>query len=270
MNMLNPGNNNLDEIVFANRNKSYGAYALRKAYPDHLVKSVLIAFGGITLLYVYPQQTPPGKLSDSLKGDSMQIVVLDNRLSNFEIEADLSKPETGLRERVTKPDNQSYRIIPDKEAKDTKPAQPATPDPKAGTSTGSETGTGGSGGGTATGGSTSIALPVIETPEPIRTFVEKMPEFPGGTGALFTFLKQHIRYPELAARIGKEGKVVVSFVINADGKISQIEIERSIGFGCDEEAARVIELMPDWIPGGQNGKAVPVRFKLPISFVLSN
>ena len=100
------------------------------------------------------------------------------------------------------------------------------------------------------------------------TVVEQMPEFLGGVEELSKFLKTNIHYPQLAREDGTNGTVYVTFVVNKTGKISNIKILRGIGSGCDEEAVRVIRMMPDWKPGKQNGAAVPVQFNLPIKFDL--
>jgi protein TonB len=82
------------------------------------------------------------------------------------------------------------------------------------------------------------------------------------------YLGRNLRYPEAAREINIEGKVMVRFVVNEDGSISDVEVLRGIGGGCDEEAKRVVAGMPKWKPGKQEGKAVKVYFMLPISFKL--
>ena len=107
--------------------------------------------------------------------------------------------------------------------------------------------------------------------EPVQkpfTVVEQMPEFPGGESALNKFLHDNIRYPAVASENGIAGAVYLTFVVSKDGKISDVRVIRGIGGGCDEEAIRVVKLMPRWIAGRQNGVSVPVQFNLPIRFVL--
>jgi periplasmic protein TonB len=101
------------------------------------------------------------------------------------------------------------------------------------------------------------------------TFVEQMPEFPGGEDMLKKFLNEHIKYPQAATEMGISGRVFVNFLVNKQGKISQIKVVRTIGGGCDEEAVRVVGLMPDWVAGKQNGRNVDVYYTLPIVFALS-
>lgn len=99
--------------------------------------------------------------------------------------------------------------------------------------------------------------------------VEQQAEFPGGPGAWGRFLQKTLKYPSRAQRANVGGRVFVSFIINTDGSIQEIQVVKGVGFGCDEEAIRVIEAMPRWIPGRQSGRAVRSRFTQPITFVLS-
>jgi protein TonB len=98
--------------------------------------------------------------------------------------------------------------------------------------------------------------------------VEQMPEFPGGEDSLYRFIMNNLHYPENAKNANIQGTVYVRFIVGRKGKISEIALLRGIGGGCDEEAMRVIREMPDWIPGKQNGKDVPVYFTLPVKFSL--
>jgi protein TonB len=108
-----------------------------------------------------------------------------------------------------------------------------------------------------------------DAPE-ILTFAEQMPEFSGGTEEMYKYLSKNIAFPPLARENGVEGKVVLTFVVGSDGKISQIEqVGKKLGWGCDEEAVRVVKGMPSWTPGKQNGKPVTVKFTLPIRFQLN-
>jgi TonB family protein len=98
--------------------------------------------------------------------------------------------------------------------------------------------------------------------------VEESPEFPGGMEAWNNFLKDNLKYPSQAGRMGIEGTVYLVFEIKTDGSVHNIELLRGIGAGCDEEAMRVIGKSPNWIPGKQRGRLVNVRMRLPIRFKL--
>ena len=117
----------------------------------------------------------------------------------------------------------------------------------------------------------TVAEKAIEvTPKTDDVFirVEQQPEYPGGTAALRQFLVNNLTYPRAASSAGVSGRVYVSFVVNTDGSLADVQVLKGIGFGCDEEAVRVIHKMPKWRPGKQSGRAVRVKFNLPISFSL--
>lgn len=114
--------------------------------------------------------------------------------------------------------------------------------------------------------------PVEEAPqEEIFVVVEQMPEFPGGQAALMQYLSTHIQYPEECRKMGVEGKVFVKFIVDQTGNIINAQILRGIEDGklLEKEAIRVIQSMPQWKPGKNNGKNVSVYFTLPISFKLN-
>ena len=107
-------------------------------------------------------------------------------------------------------------------------------------------------------------------PEPEKVFevVEQMPSFPGGDKALLEYLSNNIKYPVVAQENGVQGRVVVSFVVEKDGSITDVKVVRSVDPSLDKEAARVVKSMPRWIPGKQNGSAVRVKYNVPVSFKL--
>lgn len=98
--------------------------------------------------------------------------------------------------------------------------------------------------------------------------VENMPEFPGGEAAMYKFIGKNIEYPRMAKESGISGRVFVTFVVERDGSVTDVQILRGIGGGCDEEAIRVIKMMPKWTPGKQRGKPVRVQYRMPIKFTL--
>jgi len=104
--------------------------------------------------------------------------------------------------------------------------------------------------------------------EKVFAAVEQMPVFKGGEKAMFEFIKANLKHPPLAVENGIEGRVVIKFVITKEGKITNTKIIRGIDTLCDREALRVVNSMPDWVPGKQNNWAVPVYFTLPILFKL--
>ncbi|MCF8297797.1 MAG: energy transducer TonB [Saprospiraceae bacterium] len=120
-------------------------------------------------------------------------------------------------------------------------------------------------------------LPYVPPPPPPEppskepdffTVVEEKPSFPGGDNEMLKFLSNNINYPEMARELGISGKVYIEFIVEKDGSISNINLLRPIGGGCEEEAMRVVNLMPKWNPGKQRNKAVRVKLSLPVNFVL--
>lgn len=106
--------------------------------------------------------------------------------------------------------------------------------------------------------------------EEIFNVVEKMPEYPGGMVELMKFLQRNVRYPKEAQEQGKQGRVVVQFVVNKDGSITDAKIAKSVDPQLDAEALRVVNAMPNWTPGKQRGKEVRTYFTIPVTFRLSN
>lgn len=114
-----------------------------------------------------------------------------------------------------------------------------------------------------------MAQDVNNADDPVFVVVEKMPEFPGGQQALLNFLKENVKYPEIAKENGIQGRVICQFVVAKNGAIEDVKVLRSAGdASLDKEALRVINAMPNWQPGWQDGKPVRTRFNLPIIFKL--
>ena len=110
---------------------------------------------------------------------------------------------------------------------------------------------------------------VTSTDDDVYEVVEKMPKFPGGGAELMKYLSSNIKYPVEAHKAGIQGRVVVSFVVNKDGTVKDAKIVRSVDKSIDAEALRVISAMPKWQPGYQDGKAVSVRYTVPVTFRLT-
>jgi len=128
----------------------------------------------------------------------------------------------------------------------------------------------------------AVSEPEIQTPqkpktkkpknkqEVVFTAVEQAPGFPGGEKARMQYMLDNIKYPQEAKSKGIQGTVYVTYIVRADGSISDAKVLRGIGGGCDEEALRVVNAMPLWAPGKQKGKDVDVQFNMPIKFALDN
>ncbi len=109
---------------------------------------------------------------------------------------------------------------------------------------------------------------VAKKNQKVFDIVEQMPEYPGGQAALFEFISKNVKYPEDAVKKKVEGKVFVTFVVDTDGKITDVSLLRKVFPSLDAEAIRVISAMPNWIPGKQKGQVVRVKYTVPIMFRL--
>ena len=108
----------------------------------------------------------------------------------------------------------------------------------------------------------------ISKSDKVYDVVEQMPSFPGGNGALLEYLATHVKYPVVAQKNGAQGRVIVSFVVECDGSIADVRVERSVDPSLDREAIRVVSSMPRWSPGKLNGYIVRVKYSVPVAFKL--
>ncbi|MCK9481520.1 MAG: energy transducer TonB [Bacteroidia bacterium] len=125
-----------------------------------------------------------------------------------------------------------------------------------------------------TPGGTPGAPPPAEVKEsPIFEVVEIMPEYPGGQKAMIAFIEKNFRYPEEARRFDVEGRVLISFLVDEQGNITEVRpllpANRQLGYGLEDECVRIVRMMPKWKPGFQRNKAVRVRYTLPINCTLN-
>jgi periplasmic protein TonB len=266
----------LEDIIFRNRNKSYGAYSLRTDYQRVINRALLIGIGvfGLAVLtpMIWAKVDDNGKIVCELtpinpnipKPPKEEIVPpIEKPPVEPEPEAPRATQRFPLPEIV--PDDQETEILKDQEELSKNDIQIGTED-KEGINEPIPVDDPDAGKGT------EPAQPVevkVEEKNQIYIAVEQMPEYAGGNAALSKFLQKNLRYPNPAANAGVSGKVYVQFVVGQDGGISKVDILKGLGFGCDEEAERVIKLMPRWSAGKQSGRAVAVKFTLPISFQLT-
>lgn len=255
---------NLDEVVFEHRNKAYGAYAIRKSYPYHLSRGVLITLMPLLLITI---AAPLHHYFTGKSDTPVSVPVLQPpRIPVKEI-LELASGFTFLLENS----DAGFEIVPDRKAPLPQMAKKPVPaivqalHPVTGVNTGTAAGSG------LPGSLPGIGLPggtggVLSQGSLIHDFVEQMPEYPGGMDALYAYLNGSLAYPRRALDNQVQGKVLVSFVVMPDGSVQQARVERGIGYGCDEEALRVVEQMPAWNAGIQNGNAVAVKMLLPLLF----
>jgi len=269
-------NNNQDilDIIFAGRNKTYGAYELRTIYPKHVRKAIIIGSLSLVLLFLLPFIT--GILKNKLGNRPTKVIEITQLEQPPSI--DEQKPPPPPVEPPPPPVKPSIKFVPPVIKKDEDVQEEEIPpkvDELKEIDPGKET---------VEGDKNAVEVieevvvkdpgigkpVVVEKPkEPeIFTFVEQQPEFPGGTTEMYKYLYKNIKYPSIAKENNITGRVTVRFVVNEDGKVSNVEVLKGIGGGCDEEARRVIANMPSWKPGKQNGRPVKVYYTVPVVFKL--
>lgn len=262
------------DIVFEHRNKDYGAYQLRRAYPHYLARALVAGLVLVTFGLVLPNLiSVVSKAFPGIEAAAPTVIIGDKFLPPPEKMVvpppKPTPPPARPTQRFVPPVVLIDNEVPEEEItpvdvlidsdknigktnQDGDPEAPPTnePDP-------SEFG------------------PIVEyTPAPednnVYEFVDvnKMPAFPGGERDLLLYLAKNIVYPAIARENNIQGTVALSFVINKDGSISDVTVLKEIGGGCAKEAVRVVQGMPKWSPGEANGHPVKVRFVLPVRFQL--
>lgn len=272
-----PVYNDALEILFEGRNKAYGAYLLRRTYDKRLSRALLIGilvaalFFGLPLLYA--NLTSDGKdKADLLELNQVELpkpkeiekpkpVVPPpppKKVEPPKVETKKFVPPKIKKDEEVKKEEE---IIEQKDLKDVQVADKTQEGIKSEANIPVDPGLGDE------GKKEVIVQEKIVEPE-IFTVVEQMPTFPGGDAEMIKYLAKNIKYPAIARDNGIEGTVVLEFIVDENGKISEIKERKGLGGGCTQEAIRVVNTMPEWKPGKQNGRPVKVRFNLPIRFRL--
>jgi protein TonB len=267
----------LDDIVFDGRNRHYGAYQLRALYQRHMMRALVIATALLALLLIFPlaarllqgpaptigrpHHTEPVELTDVVLPARPDIVPPPPAKAQPAQPAAAAVPHTvaaSIKYTAPKVSATATTDIPEIDVLAGRTIGSATVEGPVATDPNAPAGPAVTG--PATAGVVAPAAPY--------TYVEQMPELPGGGGqaAIVAAIQKAARYPSSALRAGAEGKVFVSFVVNALGEISEVKVVKGLGYGLDEETMRAVKSLPRFIPGKQNGQAVSVAFTVPISF----
>ncbi len=265
------------DLVFAGRNQAYGAYQLRKGTGKRNVISI-IAVVVLVLLCQIGLSLKKAADAEARKRAAMTEVVELSKLEQPKKKAEVKQqkkiqvePEKVV-ERVKSSIKFTAPVI--KKDNEVKPEEELkTQDELMNTKT--AIGAIDVKGNDDKGGEVLKLKEAVAQPEPkpevenkVFDVVEQMPSFPGGPSALMKYLSENTRYPVVAQENGVQGRVVVSFVVEKDGHITDVKVVRSVDPSLDKEAARVVKSMPSWIPGKQNGSAVRVKYNVPVSFKL--
>jgi periplasmic protein TonB len=255
-----------EDIVFENRNKAYGAYFIRNIYGRHVLLACLITIVIMAFVLAFPSIAEFFKGREEVEDIALKQVKYTDLAPPPPIDKNTPPPP---KLDVPPPVKTIIKFLPpkvtDKEIVEEE-EMPTIEEIKV-NDVGAENVEG--------TGEIVFDEPVEEVVKEgndediIFTVVEQQAEFEGGFEAMAKFLGKNMKYPAQARRMGIEGSVFVSFIIDKDGNISDPQVIKGISADCDKEAVRVVKLMPPWKPGKQNGKAVKCRFVLPIKFKLA-
>ena len=253
--------------VFANRNQNFGAYVLRRDYDQTMIRAFIITMLGVLALSVTP-----------LIKNYFFSEPANQLLADKEIVVEMVTPDTPIQpEEPKKPENNQQQpdastvrdvipVVVNHTSTDTVRTQSDLSNLNTGLTTTNVDTTNkdpNTNGGTGNNNNTNTNNNSV-----FHGWVEVMPAFPGGENEMMKFLGNNLKYPERAKDADAQGTVLISFVVDKEGHISNPIIKRGIGFGCEEEAIRVIQKMPTWSPGKMNGQTVNVEYVLPIRFTL--
>jgi len=262
-------------LVFEGRNQDYGAYQLRKDTSKRNIWSIIIVALAAVLLYLGLTLHRMAAANRTVENtQAIELANLENKKKEAKVEkkeqikvepektVERVKSSVKFTAPVIKKDNlvkEEDEIKLDEIEKSNKAIGALTVE-----------------GNDEVGGEVLQLREQIAAPEPpkpaeenkVHDFVEQMPSFPGGMGALMSWLSQNIKYPIIAAENGVEGRVIVQFVVEKDGSITDVKIAKSVDPSLDKEATRVVSSMPHWIAGRQNGNPVRVKYTVPVTFKL--
>ena len=264
------------DLVFEGKNQAYGAYQLRKNTGTRNLKALITMFVGFAIIaaiviakvsienYIASQNA-------AIKADVELQSLAEKKEAKVEkkdepevekVEIERVKSSVAFTVPEIKKDNE---VKEEQEMKSQEELQ----------ETNTAIGAFNVEGNDETAGEVLKAKEVIAEPEPPKVeetkvfdVVEQMPSFPGGQGALMSWLGSNIKYPVVAEENGVQGRVVCTFVVERDGSITDVKVVRGVDPSLDKEAVRVLKAMPKWIPGKQNGSAVRVKYTVPVTFRL--
>lgn len=259
----------LDEILFEHRNKDYGAYELRKTYTSTVNRAMWIGITAFSALFITSYIFAHQK-EDTKKVTEVILNVQDIQQEDVPPVEEIPEPEPP---RQIEPPRTIQYVAPEVVENTENETPPPTTEEievaviSTATNPGADV--------------TSIAevppavappaeVKVAEVEESNEAFlsVEVNPTFAGGVSEMYKFLNKTLKYPSAAQRANVSGRVYMTFIVEKDGSITDVQVLKSVGFGLDEEATRAIKLMPKWIPGKQNGRNVRVKFTMPVIFKL--
>jgi protein TonB len=246
-----------DDIVFKNRNKEYGAYSIRKKYHRTLLIGFIIGIVVLTAVIITPYFRASAQQRSARQKEREVVAVMENldQPEDLQIEAPPPPPPAETQQQIKyvapevvdsiKPEEEVQLMTMDESIESVQDEEVVE------------------------------VVEVVEEeveeykpPAEVFVIVEEMPEFPGGTEALFKYVYDNIQYPQIALENEIEGNVYVRFCVTYKGKVEQISITRGVHPSLDAEAIRVVSTLPSWKPGRQAGNPVNVWYQFRIQFQL--
>jgi protein TonB len=265
------------DIIFADRNKAYGAYQLRREYPKYLTRATIFGILAIAFAFLFPFiMSAVGDFVEKQK--PVDVVAELGPPPDIDPSTPPPPPPPPV-ETPPPPTRSTVKFVPpvvkkDEEVQEEEPKKAIEELKEIEEDIGKETKKGNDEAAPAIEENPS-ELQVVEEPKPVveeKTYdifdIQKPPSFPGGEKELMKYLADNIKYPALARENNITGTAALSFVVGKDGSVSDVSILKDPGGGCGKEAVRVVQSMPKWIPGEANGNAVKVRYTLPVRFKL--
>ena len=267
------------DMVFADKNKAYGAYQLRKGTAGRNIKALIILLitalliGGFLAYKViqqqkdaerqaYMEQMELSKLKEQAKREKKEQPKIEAKVEPKKVVEQVRETQ-----KYTAPVIKKDELVNDENQ--LKQAEDLDKDVAVGAKDQE-----GVKDRTVEAIRNDIAVnvpkeePKQEVAQKVFDVVEQMPMFPGGPAALKEYLAKNVKYPIPAQENGIYGRVVISFVVETDGSITQVQVAKPVDPLLDKEAARVVSSMPKWVPGQQNGQKVRVKYNVPVNFKL--
>ena len=264
------------DLVFDGKNQAYGAYQLRKDTGSRNLKAILLMLAGIAAIVavVVLNMVVQNAIKSNVAIETD--VELSQLAQKKEAKVERKEPiKVEVEQKVVEKVKSSVKFTAPEIKKDDEVKEEdelKSQDELAKTNT--AIGTFDVKGNDEAEGEVLKAKEVIADEKPkeeetkVFDVVEQMPEFPGGQGALFEYLTKNTRYPAVAEENNIQGRVIVTFVVERDGSITDVKVAKGVDPSLDKEAMRVVRSMPKWIPGKQNGTSVRVKFTVPVLFRL--
>ena len=268
---------NWADLVFEGKNKAYGAYVLRQETGKRNVKALVWVIVGIAIIFAvaYANLAIQNAMKQNVAVETD--VELSKLAQKKEAKVERKEPiKVEVEQKVVEKVKSSVKFTAPEIKKDdeVKPEEELKSQEDL-SKTNTAIGAFDVKGNDEAAGEVLKAKEVIAQPEPpkeeetkVFDVVEQMPSFPGGPSALFEYLSKNIKYPVVAEENGIQGRVIVTFVVEKDGSITDVRVVKSVDPSLDKEAMRVVKSMPRWIPGKQNGSAVRVKYTVPVTFRL--